>query len=364
MTVSSLADFMDRCPTRNDLYQALKPCPRKIHFNIIKSGSDVGLVENLELMLSLARNSIEQHQQPISIIQISGTTLNFPDIGSSTSSTRKIAILFTLLRTVQATINTNQIRTIRDVYYSNVELYGNQRRAENWLSIITKNLCLTSRDSLNIVPAQKGLCYSPLKIRVLTNGKESFIPARTSSIIPYMSQNSIVQVLSGGDKKLQLIVLEKEAVYNRVVDIKHIDSLQDTIVITGKGYPDFLTRLFLNRLQDVDSIIDWHIFTDADPYGIDIALKYMQNDSNENYKCSKLRYSGILLSQLLKRRDVQFLKLGHRDSSLAIRLLNRLATIDQPTSNTRLLVTELQRQIFLQKKAEMNAISREHYLSR
>lgn len=347
----NLATLMSQCNSRSELCAALEPNPRRIHFN--STGTDV--TEVLEMILSLSRNSIEQHQQPIAIIQSNGGTLSFPDVGMSTSAAKKIAVLFSLMRTVQVTVCTGQIRTIRDVYYTNVELYGDQRKVEAGLCSIAKNLHLSSRDSLNILPAQKGLCYSPYDIVVQTNGQENLIPAKTSSMIPYLAQNSTARIIMRGDAKLKLIVLEKEAVYNKLVGA---NTAEDTIFITGKGYPDFLTRLFLNRLQQNICILDWRIYTDADPHGIDIALKYMQNDDHEQYMCQKLIYKGALLTQLLRRKEAQFLQMSQRDLSLAIGLTNRLAS----NSSTKLLRVQLQRQLFFQKKAEMNSQLTSQYL--
>lgn len=354
----TLALLMPSCKSRSDLCAALEPSPRRIHF----SSTSTDIVEILEMILSMARNSIEQHQQPIVVIQSNGADLNFPDVGSNTSAAKKIAVLFTLLRTIQATVSTGQVRTIRDVYYSNVELYGDQRKVEGGLSNIANNLRLGSRDSLNILPAQKGLCFSPLEILVQTNGQETLIAANTSSMVPYLAQNSIVHIVTPKDAecKLRVIVLEKEAVYNKLITT---DTIQDTIFITGKGYPDFLTRLFLNRLQSNTCILDWRIYTDADPHGVDIALKYMRNDDYEHYMCQKLVYKGVLLTQLIGEREVQFLQMTQRDLSLAIGLISRITNCSSTTLDSRILRTQLQRQLFFQKKAEMNSLSKKEYLN-
>lgn len=318
-------------------------------------------MDTLETMLSLARNSIEQHRQPLSVIQISGKALCFPDTNESQLSTFKIATLLSLIRTIHTTLASGQTRTIRDVFYSNVELYGNQRKVEYWLSYITKNLHLESRDCLQVLPAQKGLCYTPVDIRIETSGKQTLIPAHTSSMIPYMAPGSTVQIVNPTDQdlKLKVVVLEKEAVYNSIVKSS---TPPDALIITGKGYPDFLSRLFLHLLQGSHCIADWRLYTDADPHGIDIALKYMQNDDNKQYCCRSLVYKGAMLTRLLKRRDVQFLQLNQRDISLAIGLMKRLSESTSLPPGIGTLRVQLQRQMFLLKKAEMNSMGKEEYL--
>lgn len=355
---SCLNEFMKQHSTKRELLDAFKPRSRSIHFSFAQSD----VVDTIESILSLTRNSIEQHQQAIRIIQDkSKTYLDFPHTGGLSGSSNRIAILLSLLRTIHESIKTNKIRTIRDIYYSNVELYKNQRKVEYWLSIITKCFGLNSKNCLNIVPAQKGLCYTPIEFSILTNGKETRIPGNVSSLIPYMNQGSTVRIRGDSTMKLRLIVLEKEAVYNKLVDSSNVTLPKNTIIITGKGYPDFLTRLLLNRLQHeiLSCIVDWEIYTDADPHGIDIALKYMENDTHPHYKCEKLVYKGVLLSQLIRIKNVQFLPLTHRDVSLASRLLDKCTTTTSKRSCK--LITELQRQLFFQKKAEMNSIGKEQY---
>lgn len=352
----TLVALMNKCSTRSELCDALKPNPR----NVRLTPANIGLLETLETIVSLARNSIEQHQQPINIILDFGTTLKFPNITDGNSSTSKIAVLFTLIKTIQTVLTTGQTRTIRDVYYSNVELYGNQRKVEYWLSSITKNLRLESRDQLQILPAQKGLVYTPFDIEVETNGTRKIVTANTSSMVPYLAPGSTVRVLTpvDHDLKLKVVVLEKEAVYNSIVKT---NTPANAVITTGKGYPDFLSRLFLNLLQQNHCIVDWRLYTDADPHGVDIALKYMQNEANKQYVCQKLVYKGATLTDLLKRRGIQFLQLNQRDVSLAIGLMKRLSSSPIQPQNTTSLKTQLQRQLFFFKKAEMNWMSSEDY---
>ncbi|QLQ81646.1 hypothetical protein HG537_0F04070 [Torulaspora globosa] len=353
----TLSEYMERYNTKNELIDALKPNPR----NIRLTSAHTSPIDALETIISLTRNSIEQHQQPISIIQDFGTTLSFPDIKDSKSSPNKIAILLTLARTIQSTLSSGQTRTIRDVYYSNVELYGSQRKVEYWLSSITRNLNIESRDCLHILPAQKGLCYTPCEIRIQTAGKETVIAAHTSSMVPYVTQDSTVQILRTADQdpRLKLVVFEKEAVYHTVIKTC---PPPNAIFITGKGYPDFLSRLFLQLLEHNDCIADWRLYTDADPHGIDIALKYMQNDHQIQYMCKSLVYKGALITELLNRRNVQLLPLSHRDISLAIGLINRLSKPLSHPSNIGSLRVQLQRQMFFMKKAEMNSMTKNEYV--
>lgn len=357
----SLSNYMERNLTKQELLDALQPPTRTIHIKVFQNS----VIDTIESILSLARNSIEHHQQSIKVV-LEGTMkpLVFPSRNDATS-TKKIAILLTLLRAIFKGLQEKEIRTIRDVYYSNVELYGDQKKVDYWLSTIAMSFKLPSKEYLNIVPAQKGLCFTPLQIDIDTGGTKSFIAKDTSSLIPYIKQDSKLTVAGHESTRLNLIVLEKEAIYNKLIENSSSHYLfKDTIIITGKGYPDFLTRLFLNKLQPFANCIQsWNIFTDADPHGIDIALKYIQNDINPCYKCERLQYKGARISQLLNYKSVQFLKLSQRDVSLAIKLLLKLTNEPIPQIVNKPFVTELQRQLFFYKKAEMNGMGKDHFFS-
>ncbi|QLG73452.1 hypothetical protein HG535_0E05360 [Zygotorulaspora mrakii] len=354
-----LNDYMKQCSTKHDLLEALKSPSRTIYVTVFQGS----VLDTIESILSLARNSIEHHQQPIKfILGGSAKPLLFPSLNDP-NSTNKISVLLTLLRTIHKCLEEKEVRTIRDIYYSNVELYRNQKKVDYWLSTIVRSFHLPSKEYLNIVPAQKGLCYTTLGINVETDDMQSAIMKDSSVLIPHLKQNSKLTLVEYTDTRLALIVLEKEAVYNKLVDA-YSKELQphNVIIVTGKGYPDFLTRLFLNKLQSFASCIkSWSIYTDADPHGIDIALKYMENDHNPLYKCDLLEYRGVRLCQLLRHKDVQFLELSQRDVSLAIKLLDRLT--DSTHCESHLFLIELQRQLFYYKKAEMNAIDKDHFFS-
>ncbi|KAH9202128.1 Spo11/DNA topoisomerase VI subunit A [Zygosaccharomyces rouxii] len=334
---------------------------------------DEDISGTIETILSLTKNSLEQHQQPVNILirtkSKSPISLKFPDHGLYSSvaahqNSNRIAIMLNLLQTIQECLTSSTVKTNRDLFYSNVELYGKQVTVDRWINTIAQSLELTNaRDNLNVIPAQKGLVFTTQEIRILTKGSEERINPYHSSLIPHMDQNSLCQIVPGRNATTRLLVLEKEAVYNQLVnDVQYSPSYyDDCIIVTGKGYPDFLTRLFLHKLQVSTTAIErWEIYTDADPYGVDIAMKYVQN-VKEPCRCNKLVHRGVFLFQLMsnQRQQVQYLPMTQRDTAVATRILQRVTESNLPNMTT---VQELQRQIFLQKKAEMNVMGRETYL--
>lgn len=369
----ALIDYMEVCMTKDKLYDSLLPPARTVH--MIKHNED--LSGTIETILNLTKNSIEQHQQPVHILlktsNKSQISMRFPEFGlysliAAHHHSNRVAIMLNLLQTVLSCISTGVTKTNRDVFYSNVQLYGKQSKVDQWINTIAQNFELANaRDALNVIPAQKGIVFTSQQVRVRTKDKVEVINPYHSTLIPHIDPNSVLEVLGlKSNEKIRLLVLEKEAVYNQLIynhSLNDSKSYENCIIVTGKGYPDFLTRSFLHKLQNSTTAIDsWEIYTDADPYGVDIALKYIEN-VHQGYSCDKLAHRGAFLFQLMssRQRQVQFLPMTQKDTAVAARVLQRVTEL-KPTRRTT--IQELQRQIFLQKKAEMNAMNREDYWER
>lgn len=71
----------------------------------------------------------------------------------------------------------------------------------------------------------------------------------------------------------KIIVVEKDTVFQRVLEVYKDD---DTVmVVTGKGYPDYATRKFLEEIVRIGNInLKMVYIGDADPHGADIYFTY------------------------------------------------------------------------------------------
>ena len=251
-------------------------------------------------------------------------------------------------------------------------MFQRQANVVQWLDIIRFNFKLSPRKSLNIIPAQKGLVYSPFPIYIYDNisaGKDEFQVQKQTvfpgkpCLIPFFQDDANIKLETAGN--CNLLIVEKEAVFTKLIN-NYQKLNENTILITGKGFPDFLTRLFLKKLeQNCSSLISsCSIFTDADPYGISIALNYTHSSANTVYNCTMANYKGIRITQVLTQNNgvhgkpIQLLSLNQRDYSLAKNLIVSLTvnSKDIATSPLKKYIIECQREIFFQKKAEMNEI--------
>ncbi|CAI4063376.1 DNA topoisomerase (ATP-hydrolyzing) SKDI_08G0200 [Saccharomyces kudriavzevii IFO 1802] len=378
--------------TRQELLKALTPRTRSIHLSSSghssgSASSDAEVLYHIKQILSLAANSLEQQQQPFTIIFQNKTRggssnsnvptrldfpLNGPHLFTHRFRLKKCSILLNLLKIVMEKLPLGKNTTVRDIFYSNVELFQRQANVVQWLDIIRFNFNLSPRKSLNIIPAQKGLIYSPFPIYVhdkIMTGKDEFqIQKQTVShgkpcLIPFFQDDAIIELETTSN--CNLVIVEKEAVFTKLVSNYHRLNA-NTVLITGKGFPDFLTRLFLKKLeQDCSSLISsCSIFTDADPYGISIALNYINSSANAAYNCAMVDYRGIYITQVLAQNNrlgskaIQLLNLSQRDCTLAKNLIVSLTGNNEEiaTSPFKNFIVECQREIFFHKKAEMNEI--------
>lgn len=148
--------------TRQELLKALTPRTRSIHLSPNEhsngsTSSNAEVLSHIKQILSLAANSLEQHQQPISIIfhnktkgNSSGNSittkldfpLNGPHLFTHQFKLKRCSILLNLLKIVMEKLPLGQNTTIRDIFYSNVELFQRQANVVQWLDVIRFNFKL------------------------------------------------------------------------------------------------------------------------------------------------------------------------------------------------------------------------------
>lgn len=355
--MNSLAEFMAVNDTKKSLLKALQPEYRVVDMAPILDDSKP-LAETITDTIQYVTRSIELSNDPVMVKLYcndkSTKSIKFPYFGNESNVNRNVgnemAIFISLLQTIKSRYKQFTKSTIRDIFYSNVELYQRQNNIVNWLDIISKNFNLSSRDDLNIVAAQKGLIFSTNVSISISNQLRDSIDLNTINLIPYIDETSIITL--DRNRFIQVIVFEKEAVFNKVVTNPNISTLgQGIVYITGKGFPDTLTKLFINKLLQCTDNIEVQLYVDSDPYGVCIALNYIKNcNTSRKYDC--LKYKGITLVQLINRRT-QLLNLTHREIQLAINLIQKQS--DLHVFNDKGAIVQLQRQLFFFKKGEMNA---------
>ncbi|PAV89609.1 hypothetical protein WR25_19652 [Diploscapter pachys] len=182
------------------------------------------------LMWDLSRQLVEM---PTSTIIIKSS----PDESLHQSKFRrtmgfKAACELSILSQIYTLLLTNTHVTKRSLYYDNKALFKEQRYADNALT----NVC-------------EVLGEGRLALNVISCGKESLLDSR---------------ILTHCDN---VLVVEKDTVFQKLIDSSFHTILPKTLLVTGKGYPDICTRRFLSWLQSQLGVPIYGCF-DADPHGI------------------------------------------------------------------------------------------------
>ncbi|KAM7150816.1 meiotic recombination protein SPO11 [Macrochelys suwanniensis] len=212
-------------------------------------------------------------------------------------SAPKFALILKILSVIYKMVQNNTYATKRDIYYSDTLLFGSQSVVDNIVNDISCMLKIPRR-SLHILSTTKGCIAGNLSYTEEDGTKVNCTCSATAVTVPSNVQG-IRNVIT--DAKFILIV-EKDATFQRLLDDDFCNKLSPCIMITGKGVPDLNTRLLVRKLWDTCHI---PIFTlmDADPHGIEIMCIYKYGSVSMSFEAHHLtvpaiRWLGLLPSDI------------------------------------------------------------------
>ncbi len=178
------------------------------------------------------------------------------------------------------------------------------------------------------------------------------------SLIP--SDTSAISKVSLGHIKW-IVVVEKEASFNCLVEkeLHHESRLGRGLLVTGKGYPDLITRQFLRLVLDnsAEGIPIFGLF-DGDPDGIGILKCYRRGSTALGHEHAlnipEMQWLGIHLGDAMSvlTFNGSLLSLSVRDESCIRGMLKSLAD-DQTMSDA---VDELKKMLMLRYKVELQIL--------
>ncbi|KAK2574378.1 Meiotic recombination protein SPO11 [Acropora cervicornis] len=160
------------------------------------------------------------------------------------------------------------------------------------------------------------------------------------------------------DKASFLLIIEKEASFQRLLDDNILQKLHPCIVVTGKGFPDVNTRMMVHRLWCTLQIPVLGL-VDADPHGVEILSVYkfgskaLSFDSH-NLTVPIIKWLGVLPSDIerLAIPGDKRIPLTERDRTKAHELLERpYIKLQKPWAQ------EIEAMLSMGYKAEIQALS-------
>ncbi|XP_062282844.1 meiotic recombination protein SPO11 [Scomber scombrus] len=246
-------------------------------------------------------------------------------------SVTKFAQILKILSVIYRLVQSNSYATKRDIYYNNTQLFGSQKTVDN---IVDDICCMLKvpRRSLHVLATSKGLISGDL-CYIEEDGTR--IDCHSSSAAVAVSSNigGIRDIVSSA--KFVMIV-EKDATFQRLLDDDFCTKHSPCIIITGKGVPDVNSRLMVRKLWDTLHIPIFAL-VDADPHGIEIMCIYKYGSVAMSFEAHSLTvpsvmWLGLLPSDLQRLRvpEVALIPLTKRDESKLNSLLERPYLTSQP----------------------------------
>ncbi|XP_066093324.1 meiotic recombination protein SPO11 isoform X2 [Saccopteryx bilineata] len=279
----------------------------------------------------------------------------------SPKSVKNFALILKILSMIYKLVQSNTYATKRDLYYTDSQLFGNQTVVDNIINDISCMLKVPRR-CLHILSTSKGLIAGNLRY-IEEDGTKVNCSCATAVAVPSNIQG-IQNLIT--DAKFLLIV-EKDATFQRLLDDNFCNKMAPCIMVTGKGIPDLNTRLLVKKLWDT---FHTPIFTlvDADPHGIEIMCIYKYGSMSMSFEAHNLtvpaiRWLGLLPSDI-KRLNVPkdtLIPLTKRDQMKLDSILKRPYITCQPFWRK-----EMEIMADSKMKAEIQALSflSSDYLSR
>ncbi|KAI2629197.1 DNA topoisomerase IV, alpha subunit [Hypomontagnella submonticulosa] len=313
------------------------------------------------------------------------TLIRFP--ANTAAEVKRFTCLLQILHMCHETLVSGNVITKRNIYYQNPDLFGNQQYVDNLVDDIAFTFGV-GRDALSVVAAFKGLIAGSA---ILTVDDDSTLDCRSDNngiLLPHAEV--IHQIDIRGTK--WVLVIEKEATFRGLAASRYFErSLAGAgILITGKGYPDLVTRQFLHLFHASFPQVPIYAVVDFDPSGIAIMLTYKHGSRSlrheENVTVPSLIWLGPKSCDLIghvQRDDLSrsnltpppsheispplpntvlsgpfdlCSNLTHSDRRKAVNLLRGLDLEHSPGTEKTILVHELQVMLLLNIKAEIQAV--------
>ncbi|KAF7195837.1 Meiotic recombination protein rec12 [Pseudocercospora fuligena] len=289
-------------------------------------------------------------------------TLHFP--GKSEDEAWRVAVVLRIMELMHEALRNDVVISKRDMYYRDPALFGSQRHVDRYVDDIAFTFGVP-RSALNITAAAKGLFAGAFE---LCRRDGSTIDAATDPegiLIP-----SLRDILSVSMSKVKwILVIEKEATFRSIAGSDFWSTIiQQGILITGKGYPDLLSRAilrFLSRpsLQNGFSSPPVYGLADFDPDGIAILSVYKHGSKalaheKEDHAVPEMKWLGLRSTHLsLAASDIRgsqgLLTLSSRDRKKAVKMLEGVDSSVNGDSDAK---RELQMMLMLNTKAELQLL--------
>ncbi|WKY04795.1 hypothetical protein Q1695_005647 [Nippostrongylus brasiliensis] len=254
----------------------------------------------------------------------------------------RLAFILQCLAQIYCLICNGQQSTKRDLYYEYKKLYGSQSVLDRAIKAIC-DLLDESRSALRINSSGKGLLTGAL---TFITSEQRLIDCREQQVL---ISESLMSYRVVSDAQF-ILVVEKDAIFQKMLDEGYFTVLPASVIVTGKGYPDICTRLVLRWLVGREKEVC---------LGIEIMLTYKygsMSDCKEGRGCfvKEMQWLGFKPSDasVLPIMSHQFIGLYNRDFVKITRIRRRAERLREYD-----VVKELDLLRSMRCKLELEAVS-------
>ncbi|CAG7725981.1 unnamed protein product [Allacma fusca] len=251
--------------------------------------------------------SISQGQQPCFEVILEDSEGNLRnkkvDWGKDTSR-NKFTVMMTIMSKAHELLQEEKTITRRDLYYENVNLYGDQSQVDKAIQELAVFLEVEP-SALPFVPSAKGLMAAGGNLKLTRDvGKSEPVSVQLDKTGTLIQRFGVIKKWGKfrSNAKFVLIV-EKDAIFYRLTEEDIFNRFEPFILVTGKGYPDKATRAFVSKLSR-DLKIPSFVLVDADPYGLEIASIYKWGSVAQQ----KFPHENLSLNDLAWIREAEALR--------------------------------------------------------
>lgn len=271
---------------------------------------------------------------------------------ANVATARKATVTARVLSLVHAVLRRGIHVTKRDLFYTDVKLFGDQSQSDAILDDVSCMLGCT-RSSLHVVASEKGVVVG----RLIFADDGDRIDCTRMGVGGKAIPPNIDRVSGIESDALFILLVEKDAAFMRLAEDRFYNRFP-CIILTAKGQPDVATRLFLRRLK-VELKLPVLALVDSDPYGLKILSVYMCGSKNMSYDSANLttpdiKWLGVRPSDLDKYRVPEQCRLPMSDHD--IKVGKEMLEEDFVKQNEG-WVKELETMLRTKQKAEIQALS-------
>ncbi|MFX1569881.1 MAG: hypothetical protein ACFFCV_16125 [Promethearchaeota archaeon] len=212
----------------------------------------------------------------------------------SLTSVADITRLMRVLEVVYELLNEDIHATKREVFYTDVNLFQEQKNSDKSIEDVATML-YTTRNSTHIVAAPKGTCVGRLRIRDRNDIIDlEGLGSGGWTISPMLDNIEIIE----SDAEF-ILVIEKDAAMMRLAEARFWRKYP-CILLTAQGVGNVAVRMFLKRLSKELNLPVFSL-VDSDPYGHYIHSVYLRGSKRLSYESPFLATPDINLLGVLTR---------------------------------------------------------------